>query len=96
MSRRKMDQRGAPPDAPLPEQDEVGAAVRDVTYRLTHDLADTREDLRDAAAFAPLAAVKVLERWATALAARPKRTIAAIVGLAIVAAAVAAFWRKKP
>lgn len=96
MSRRKIDQQGAPPDAPLPEPDEVGAAVRDVTYRLTHDLADTREDLRDAAAFAPLAAVKIIERCATALAARPKRTITAIAGIAIVAAGVAAFWRKKP
>lgn len=95
MSKRKMDSHGVPSDQPLREQDEIGAAIRDVTYRLTHDLADTREDLRDAAAFAPLAAVKVIERCATALTARPKRTIAVIAGFAIVAASMAAIWRKK-
>ena len=57
--------------------------------------ADLREDLRDAAAFAPLAAVKVIERCATALTARPKRTIAVIAGFAIVAASMAAICRKK-
>lgn len=95
MSRRKTVPKGSPPDKPPPERDEIGPAVRDVTYRLTHDLADTPEDLRDAAAFAPLAAVKFIERCATALAARPKRTIAAVAGLAIVAAGVAIFWRRK-
>lgn len=95
MSKCKMDSHGVPSDQALRERDEIGAAIRDVTYRLTHDLADTREDLRDAAAFAPLAAVKVVERCAAALAARPKRTIAAIAGLAILAAGVAAIWRKK-
>ncbi len=95
MSNRKMDSHGVPRDQPLRERDEIGAAMRDVTYRLTHDLADTREDLRDAAAFAPLAAVKVIERCATALTARPKRTIAVIAGFAIVAASMAAICRKK-
>lgn len=95
MSNLKIDWHGVPRNQPLRERNEIGAAMGDGTYRLTHDLADTREDLRDAAAFAPLAAVKVIERCATALTARPKRTIGVIAGLAIVAASVAAMCRKK-
>jgi hypothetical protein len=44
--------------------DDVGPAVRDLAHHLTHDISDTPKDLRDAVAFAPLAAVKVLKRLA--------------------------------
>lgn len=67
-----------------PEPDEVGAAVRDTAFRLTHDLSDTPADLRDAAALAPLAAIKLARRCADAIAARPKRAVL------LIAAAVAA------
>ena len=34
------------------EARDLAAAVHDVTHRLTHDLSDTPEDIRDAVAFA--------------------------------------------
>ncbi len=45
--------------------DELTPAIRDVAFRLTHDLSGTREDVRDALAFTPLALVKLLDRFVT-------------------------------
>lgn len=86
---------GAAPRKPSTESDEVGQAIRDVTYRLTHDLSNTPEDLRDALAFGPLAAIKLAERCASVLAARPKRTLAAVIALGVVLTGIALTWRKK-
>jgi len=94
MSEHKPSDFAGSGDLP-PEPDEVGAAVRDVSYRLTHDLSDTSDDLRDAAALAPLAAIKLAQRYASAIAARPKRTFLAIAGLAGLVVAGATWLRRK-
>ncbi|WP_133255219.1 hypothetical protein [Phenylobacterium kunshanense] len=72
-----------PPEAAgfLPDPDEVGPAVRDVAHNLTHDLSDTPDDLRDAAAAAPLIAVKLAQRFAAAVAHRPERAVAILAGV---------------
>ena len=57
MSEGKPMTRKPAPDGLPPIPDEVGPAVQDVTFQLSHDLSDTPQDLRDAVAFAPLAAV---------------------------------------
>ncbi len=69
--------------------DEIGPAVRDVAFQLTHDLSDTREDLRDAIAFAPLAAVKLAHRCASYLAARPKRSLSVLAAVLLTGFALA-------
>jgi len=68
-------------DLPL-ENRELEIAARDVAYRLTHDFHDTGEDLRDAAAFVPLAVVKALNGLATRAAAHPRKLALGIVLLA--------------
>ncbi len=83
------------PFRPGSDADEVGPAVRDMSYRLTHNLSDTPEDLRDAAALAPLVAVKLALKIAHAVTVRPRQTALAIVGLAVMLAGVAASRRKR-
>lgn len=80
----------SPADLP-PEPSELEIAARDVAYRLTHDLHDTGEDLRDAAAFAPLAVVKFLNSLATRVSAHPKKLA---VGLVLLAASIG-FLRRR-
>lgn len=82
MSERKPMTRKPAPDGLPPIPDEVGPAVQDVTFQLSHDLSDTPQDLRDAVAFAPLAAVKLAQRFARHLAARPRRSLGVVAGLA--------------
>ena len=65
------------------EARDLAAAVHDVTHRLTHDLSDTPEDIRDAVAFAPLALVKGLEIAGSWVHRRPKAMLA--IGVAVVA-----------
>jgi len=84
------DSAGLPPDL-----DEVTPALRDVTHRLLHDLSDTPEDLRDAAALAPLALIKLAQQSARALAARPKRTLLVLASLSAVLAGFAMSRRKR-
>ena len=72
------------------EIDELTPAIRDVAFRLSHDLSDTREDIRDALAFAPVALVKLLDRFVAYAAARPKRAIAKFAGLLLAGAVVVA------
>lgn len=78
-----------------PEARELTAAVEDVAYRLTHDLSDTPDDVRDAVAFAPLAVVKFLHHVAAEVRRRPKTAIAlvtaAAAGIGLLAAGV---WRR--
>lgn len=95
MSKRKPITKTPAPEGLAPAHDEVGPAVRDVAYQLTHDLSDTRSDLRDAVAFAPLAAVKLVQRCARYLAARPRRSLSVLAGLAAVVVAGAALTRRK-
>ena len=71
-------------------------AIRDVAYRLTHDLSDTPDDLRDAVAFAPLATVKLAQQGASFLAARPRRTLLALAGFAAIVMGFAVTRRKRP
>lgn len=75
-----------------PGPDELETAVRDVAYRLTHDLHDTGEDLRDAAAFAPLALAKGLNDLVTRAAAHPRKLALAVIA---VATAVGLLGRRK-
>lgn len=75
-----IDVRSTRPAELRPEPDELRPAVADVAWRLTHDLSDTPDDLRDALAFAPLAAVKAVAKVAGFMAARPRRTAAAVAG----------------
>jgi len=77
------------------EPDEVTPAIRDVAYRLTHDLKDTREDLRDAVAFAPLAAIKLAQRGTDLLTRRPRQTLLSLAGLAAVTVSFVLTWRKR-
>ena len=72
------------------DADELTPAIGDVAFRLTHDLSDTREDVRDALAFAPVALVKLLDRFIAYAAARPKRAIAMFAGLLLAGAVVVA------
>ena len=76
---------------PPPEPDELGAAVRDVSYQLTHDLSDTPADLRDAAAFAPLALIKLAQRFARGLSSPGGRT-AILAGGAAALLLVGVVW----
>ncbi len=78
------------------ELDEVAPAIRDVTYRLAHDLTDTPEDLRDAVAFAPLAAIKLAQHGADFLTKRPRRTLLSLAGLAVIVVGIALSWRNRP
>ncbi len=96
MSKRLEETDVSPTGEPPSEPDEIGPAIRDMTYRLTHDLTDTPEDLRDAAGLAPLAAIKLAQQAADFLAKRPKRTFFALVGLAVIAVRVAVALRKRP
>ena len=75
--------------------DELTPAIRDVAYRLTHDLSDTREDIGDALAFAPVALVKLLDRFVAYAAARPKRAIAMFAGLLLAGAVVVTQRRRR-
>lgn len=75
-----------------PEPDELEPAVRDVAYRLTHDLHDTGEDIRDAAAFAPVAVVKALNDLVTRAAAHPRKLALAVLLLA--GGGGALLWRR--
>jgi hypothetical protein len=75
-----------------PETDELETAVRDVAYRLTHDMSDTADDLRDAAAFAPLAVVKAMNNLATRAAAHPRKL--ALTALLLAGAAGLIAWRR--
>ena len=68
-----------------PEPDEIGPTVQDVARNLAHDLSDTPDDLRDAAAAAPLIIVKLAQRFAGAVTARPG-------AVAILAGLVAVLW----
>ena len=80
-----------------PEAHELTAAVEDVAYRLTHDLSDTPEDIRDAVAFAPLAAVKFLHHIEAEVRRRPKAAIALVAATAasVVLVAVGPWRRRK-
>lgn len=84
-----------PADGLSAAPDEVGPAARDVAFQLTHDLSDTSKDLRDALAFAPLAAVKLAQQGAGYLAARPRRSLAVLAGLAALLVAGATLARRK-
>lgn len=95
MSKRKPKTKTPAPQGLAPAHDEVGSAVRDVAFQLTHDLSDTRSDLRDAVAFAPLAAVKLAQRCTRYLAARPRRSLSVLAGLAAVIMAAAALIRRR-
>lgn len=75
--------------------DELGPAVLDVTFQLAHDLSDTPAGLRDALAFAPLAGVKMAQRCAGYLAARPGRSLGVLAGLAAVVVTGFALARRK-
>jgi len=77
------------------EVHELTPAFRDVAFRLTHELSDTPEDIRDALAFAPLALVKLLDRFVAYATARPKRAIAIFAGLLLVGAVVVT-QRRRP
>lgn len=68
--------------------DEIGPAIQDVGFQLTHDLSDTSDDLRDALAFAPLAAVKLAQRCAGYLAARPRRSLGVLAAVLVTAFAL--------
>lgn len=63
------------------ELEELAPAVRDVAHRLAHDLSDTPEDVRDALAFAPVAAAKVFQACANAISRHPRHTMLALAGL---------------
>lgn len=70
---------------------EIEPAVQDITYQLTHDISDTGENLRDAAAFAPVAVAKGLNDLVTRASAHPRK-----LGLALAAvAAVGLFLRRR-
>lgn len=66
---------------------ELRTAVGDVAYRITHDLSDTADDLRDAAAFAPVALIKGLTVLASAARPHPRKLV--IAALSFVALAIA-------
>lgn len=69
--------------ASLPrEGPELELALRDVAYRLTHDLHDTGEDIRDAVAFAPLWVVKALNDLVTRASSHPRKLALAVLLLA--------------
>lgn len=75
------------------EARELEPAIRDVAYRLTHDLRDTGEDVRDAAAFAPLALMKVLNGLATRVSAHPRKLA---LGLGLVVTTLGMLrWRSR-
>lgn len=80
---------------PSPDPEELRAALGDVSYNLTHDLSDTPQDLRDAAAFAPLAAVKLAQRLALAIRRRPRHALLVAAGLGAVALGVAALFQRR-
>lgn len=83
------------PDDQLPSAlNEVAPAIRDVTNRLTHDLSDTPDDLRDTIAFAPLAAVKLVQEGVNFLSARPGRTLMVVTTLAAIVMGIAVARRK--
>ena len=67
----------------------IAPAIRDVTYRLMHDLSDTPDDIRDAAALAPLALIKLAQQSARFLAERPKRTLLGLAFISVVLAVIA-------
>jgi len=77
------------------ETDELGPAIRDVSYQLVHDFSDTRDNIEDAVAFAPLALVKMVERGAHLIASWPKQVLVGIGGLAGAALAIVIFIRRK-
>ena len=78
-----------------PEARELTAAVEDIAYRLTHDLSDTPDDVRDAVAFAPLAVVKFLHNLAAEVSRRPKATIALVTAAAAgIGLLAVALWRR--
>jgi hypothetical protein len=76
------------------EPDELGPAVRDVSYQLTHDLSDTPADLRDAVAFAPLAMVKLAQRFARGLS-RPGGRTALLAGSAAALLLAGVVWARR-
>ena len=78
-----------------PEAHELTAAVGDVAYRLTHDLSDTPEDIRDALAFAPLATVKFLRHLEAKVRRRPKTAIALATVLAVGIGLIAAGLQRR-
>lgn len=87
-----------PPDS-IPDGpsgiDEIAPAIRDVAYKLTHDLSDTPEDICDAIAFAPLALAKTLDGFASYILARPRRVAGLVAGLLLSLAAVALLRRRR-
>ena len=94
MSKRRQAENPHLTEPPV-EPNDVGAAVREVSYQLTHDLSDTSENLRDAAAFAPLAAIKLAQRAASA-ASRPRnRTALVVFGAAALLAGMAWLLHKR-
>lgn len=77
------------------EADQLDQALKDVAFQLTHKPSDTCRDLRDAVAFAPIAAVKGIGRLVDGLVARPRRIwIAAGVGVLLLVAGAVAVARK--
>lgn len=89
MSKRKTLSQGSP-SADLPSEfDEIAPAIRDVTYRLMHDLSDTPGDIRDAAALAPLALIKLAQQSGRFLGKRPKRTLLGLAFIPVVLAVIA-------
>lgn len=79
----RPDETGERPGPQRP--DDLRPALRDVGYQLTHNLKDTPQDLRDAAAFAPLAIIKTINAWVSRGSAHPKRSgvALALLGLAV-------------
>lgn len=75
------------------EAGELDHALQDVAFQLTHGPSDTGRDLRDAAAFAPIATVKGLVRLVDGVRARPGR-IWAIAGVLLLAAGIFTALRK--
>jgi hypothetical protein len=92
MTDKDRNSEAVAPEPLPPEPNELAPAVRDVAYQLTHDLRDTHEDIRDAAAFAPLALVKAFNAFATRVAAHPRKTALAVI---LLGGAVGLFRRRR-
>lgn len=67
---------------------ELRTAVGDGAYGITHDLSDTADDLRDAAALAPVALIKGPTVLASAARPHPRKVALAVLSLMALAIAV--------
>lgn len=91
---KPMTQKPAP-DGLLPARDEVGPATQDLAFQLSHDLSDTAQNLRDAVAFAPLAAAKLAQRFGRDISTSPRRSLAVVAAVAAVVAIGVALARRR-